>query len=271
MRKFILGFVAFLASLAFCYYIVSTNEDINHPQKAILQIDQPVEPTRAIPVLDAVNTRNNQIRSVICNLHVIAQMPGRRPVKLNGTMCYEKEKKFRIELDSLIGTELDIGADGKIFWFWSKRMQEPGLYWAQYKDFSKTKLKTPFNPFWLSHCLGVDKIDYSGAIIDQTGERWRIMKKTINGKGEPVTAVIYVDPQKRMITGHGMYDSSNRLVASCEIESFENGMPAKMTFMWHQENASMIWNLNNIVVNVQINPAQWIIPNYSPKIDMSRE
>jgi hypothetical protein len=236
-----------------------------------LQIQKVLEKREAVPVLDAINARNAQVKNLSCSLRAIAQMPGKRPAKLNGSLCYEKEKKFRLELDSFLGPELDIGSDGNSFWFWSGRMKNPGLYWSTYDNLHKTRLKTPFNPLWLSHCLSVDAIDYSDAIIDQTSNRWRVMKKTVNAKNEPVTAVIYVDAQRSLITGHGVYDQNGVLEASSEIQEFNGVFPAKISFIWHKENASMVWYLDNLAVNTNIDTRKWTMPNITPKIDMSKD
>lgn len=272
MKKTIFCAISFCLVFAACFFLLNTRIDVKHDQKAHLKIENPVEKRQAVPVLDAINERNGAIRSLVCeDLRVVAQMPGKRPARLNGSIAYEKERKFRLELSSLLGSELDIGSNGDLFWFWSRRMKEPGLYWAHYSNFNKTKLKTPFNPFWLSHCMGIDKINYKDADIDSTGSKWRIIKKTVNAHNQTVTAVIYVDPQKKLVVGHGMYDDKGALVASTEVESFENGLPSKMTFIWHKEDASMIWQLDKVKSNIGINPSRWTMPNKTPKIDMSRE
>jgi hypothetical protein len=272
MKLKIITFLAFCAITIGIYWFSSTYEEIKHDQSQNLIVQEKLEKSKAFPILEEVNTRNEKIKDFACdNLHVVAQMPNKRPVKLNGNVYYEKEKKFRLQLDSILGSELDVGSDGNSFWFWSRRLKEPGLYWAYHKDFNKTKLKTPFNPFWLSNCLGIDKIDYKNAIIDSGGSRWRVINNTVNAHNEPVTVVIYVNPQTKLITGHGMYDTSNKLVASTEIQSFDNGLPSKMTFMWHKENASMIWTLKGVGINVGIDSSKWSMPNKTPKFDMSRE
>ncbi len=176
-----------------------------------------------------------------------------------------------MQLDSFLGPELDIGSDGTRFWFWSARMKKPALYWATYDNLTKTGLKTPFNPLWLSSCLGIDKIDYANATVDQSSNRWRIIRNTTNAKGEPVIAVTYVDPNKMLITGNGIYTSGGLLEASSEIQEFNGILPSKITFVWHTEGASMVWYLNDVKANSPIDPRMWLMPNLTPKIDMSRE
>ncbi len=271
LKKVMVAGSLFLVVLIGCFFIFSHGEKVIHNQSEKLVLNKKLENKVTNPVLDQINTRNSQIVNISCSLKTIAQMPGKRPAKLNGSLDYEKQKKFRLSLDSFIGPELDIGSDGNQFWFWAGRMKDPGLYWSTYENFSKTRLKTPFNPLWLSHCLGIDIIDYSDATIDKSGDRWRVLKKTKNAKGEDITAVIYVDPNKVLITGHGMYNKDGVLEASSEIQEFNGVLPAKITFVWHKEDASMIWNLTNVRSNVGISSNRWVMPNIKPKIDMSRE
>ena len=263
--------VVFLIGLTICFFLFSQGEDVKHNQMERLAIQNVMDKKATVPVLDAINTRNSQIKNISCRVRAIAQMPGKRPAKLNGSLCYEKDRKFRMSLDSFMGPELDIGSDGSQFWFWSGRMKNPGLYWSTYENFQKTRLKTPFNPTWLSHCLSIDQINYSDAVIDQTSDRWRIMRKTTNAKGEQVTVATYVDAQRGLITGHGMYNKDGELEASSEVQQFNGTLPSKISFIWHKENASMVWYLENMKSNTPIDAQMWVMPNITPKIDMSRD
>ena len=272
MKKTIVTILTFLFGVVVCYFLFSQGENVIHLQRLNLTLQEKINKKSAVPVLDAVNERNSQINNISCNLHAIAQAPGKRPAKLNGVLFYEKQRKFKMELDSFLGPELNIGSDGEKFWFWSRRMKNPGLYWSSYENLYKTKLKTPFNPLWLSHCLGIDPINYEDATIDKDdGNRWRVIKKTINAKREPITAIIYVDPKRNLITGHGIYDQDGVLCASSEIEEFNGTFPAKITFIWHKEDASMIWHLDSVRFNATINTNEWVMPNITPKIDMSHD
>jgi len=270
LKTLLIG-LAFVLGLVVCFFLFSQGENVIHNQKEQFVIQKELDNRVAFPILDAINSRNSQIRNISCSLKAIAQMPGKRAAKLNGFLSYEKDRKFRMELDSFLGPEIDIGSDGTRFWFWSGRMKRPGLYWSTYENFHKTRLKTPFNPEWLSHCLGIDTIDYQSAVIDQSDNRWRVIIKTKNAKGEPVTAVSYVDSSRGLITGHGVYDQNGTLEASSEIEEFNGILPAKITFIWHKETASMVWYLENIQANTIIDSHKWMMPNISPKIDMGHD
>lgn len=270
MKTLLVAFF-FSIGLAIFFIFFSKGEEIEHHQSPILRIHGILDKRTVMPVLDAINTRNSQIKNISCILKATAQMTDKRAVKLSGLLNYEKPRKFRLSLNSFLGPELDIGSDNKKFWFWAGRMHEPSLYWSTYENFYKTRLKTPFNPIWLSGCLGVDKIDYTNAQVDQVGNRWRVIKKGVNASKEPITTVTYIDPARGLITGHGIYNSHGILEASSEIQHFSGVLPVKISFIWHKEDASTVWELTNTKVNTEINLNRWQLPNIDPKIDMSSD
>jgi len=278
MRKFLLVLsVVFTGVLGFMIWNGSSAKD-NFSRKYIhddlFRIEIPVEKPKAIPLLDALNAKNSQLKRFQCN-DLFVRAYKERNVKLRGEIAYEKDKKFRLNLRSLVGPELDVGSDGAQFWFWSKRMPNPALYWAKYEDLSKTRLKTPFNPYWLASTLGIDVIDYKDAQVDQYGKLWRVIKKTVNAQNQPITVAILIDVEKVTIVGHTMYNDLGKLVASSEIQEFTKCgnyyLPAKITYMWYEEGVQVNWYLNSVVANAPIPSSRFTMPARTPKIEMSRD
>lgn len=263
--------LSFFAILLFLLF--SSGENVNHNQSKILIAGTKINKQEISYTINKINNRNEKIRTISCFLRTTSQMSYKRPVKLNGSINYEKEKKFRLILNSFIGKELDIGSNNNVFWFWSNRMQKPGLYWSTYENFTKTRLKTPFNPLWLSHCLGINTITYTNnTTIDLLKDKLRVINAIKNGNNEDVVTITYIDYKKSIITGHGIYDSKGILEASSEIQKFnDEGLPEVISFMWYKEQASMIWHLSEIKTNVSINDKTWNLPRIMPMIDMSRE
>lgn len=189
-------------------------------------------------IIDEINKNNQKISSFSCNV---------KTKHLHGFLAYEKPRNFYLTL----GNELIIGSNSTHFWFWSKRMKNPGLYWSTHENFYKTRLKTPFNPLWLSKCLGVDEINYQDALIDNN----RILKKDYNASLEPIVNVIYFPEKIIEIYKYG------KLIARSERKTNE------IKFNWCEENISMIWYLDNIQINKKYN--LWKMPNnITPKIEM---
>lgn len=274
-RIFLALFGIMTLCVSYFYFFGSAEyEEVYHDQQMTLRMQTPVEGVKAHPVIDAINNRNRAIRSFYCDeLNANVQQDGRnRAAKLNGMLAYEKDRKFRLRLNSIVGNELDVGSDGSVFWFWSNRMKPSALYWARFEDLHKTRLKSPFNPHWLSGCLGFDEIEYGNAVIDQSNGKMRVIKSTTNAQNQSVKVVTIIDPNHQRVTGYGLYDANDSLVASAEVQEFYNGyVPRRITFVWHKENAQMIWTFSNPRVNVGINTGNWAMPNYKPVVNMAND
>jgi hypothetical protein len=278
MRKFILYIFGFAFLFSVYLYLSESNERevYQSTQPKILTI-QPIEKSKALPLLDEINTRNKKINSFLCDdLNVIVNSKDqRRPVRLKGNLAYEKKLKFRFRLDSILGNELDIGSDGQKFWFWSDSMEKPALYWAKYEDLKKTRLKTPFNPYWMAGSFGLDEIDYEDAVVDNSNGVIRVIKETTNTQGKPISLVTTIDPVKKRIISYSIYDINKTLVGSAEIKEFYdvNGiyLPKKMVFEWTKEESSMTVNFNRPTFNGTIDANRWAMPNKKPVIDMTTD
>lgn len=271
MKKMLFGAFGFLVVTLFFLYLFLQGEEVEHNQSISLNVDKKIDTKVNIPIIDSINVVNTGVTNISSNLKVITQIADKLPMRLFGSLKYEKERNFKLELSSFLASELKIGSNKDNFWFWVGRMDKPGLYWSSYDNFTKTRLKNPFNPIWLSRCLGLNKIDYHNAVVDQSGERWRVVEKAVNAHGQSITIVTYIDPKRSLITGHGIYDINNVLEASSEIKEFDNNLPSMITFIWHKENASMVWRFNHTLINTNMSSESWSMPSLKPKIDMSRE
>lgn len=268
MRRFLLFIAGFFTIIAVCFVVFSQNEPVIHDQSLSFTLQGPVEKQKAIPVLDIINSRNMQIKNFVTDLKVILQSPNGRSFRLSGFFYYEKERKFHLRLNSILGAEVDIGANGSQFWIWTGR-STPGLYWANFDDLNKSRLITPLNPDWIPMCFGLDTLNYNEYTVDQNDNvKWRVIKPSFSGMKDPVKLVTYVDPNKCLITGHGIYSQLGILDVSSEIQEFHNGLPSKITFISHADKTSLVWYLNNTKINVGIDPIRWQMPNINPKINL---
>lgn len=274
MRKFILYFFGFTLIIG-CYLrfvIIEEDQIVKDPLPRKLKVQPIVEKSKYSIILDEINERNRKIKSFACDdLTVIVSSDSER-FKLKGNVAYEKELKFRFKLDSILGNELDIGSDGDKFWFWSDRMNDSTLYWAKYENINKTKLKTHFNPYWISSSFGLNEIEYTSTVIDNHKDTIRIIKEKQNFQNKPISLVTIVDPSKKRIIGHSIYDENKNLVGSAEIKEFYDlndiSLPKKMIFNWTKENTFMVVSFNKPVLNTIINSNKWLMPNRKPVINM---
>ena len=201
-------------------------------------------------IIQYLNDRNEKIKSIYYKLTI--RMSGLLQ-DLDGYLYYEKDKKFRMFVYSSFGLELDIGSNEQYFWFWSKRMKPPILYYCLHKNSDKTRLKTPLNPLWLMELTNINTID-KGAISKYKG------KIAVSEVRNGIMKIILVD-QNANIIGHYLYD--NHLITSCEMT------PRTIEIIWPDEAIRMNWTIDYSQINVKIDTNNWQMPDMRRKVDMS--
>lgn len=224
-----------------------------------------------VNLVSKVNQHNSNVRTFECK-DVDISIKNKQLIKVNAVIRYEKDKLLRMLVSSFLGKELDIGSNESIFWFWSRRMNPPALYFAHYEDLSITGLKTPFHPIWMKSTLGFDNVDINLAFARKRGENWEIISSTHNLRGSPVVRVTIIDPNKLSIIGHYIYEHGNIVVSSEVYEHILIGshyVPKKMVIKWYEEDITMRWTLNDPKINTIIPSASWVMPQYHRTIDMS--
>lgn len=221
-------------------------------------------------ILEAVNAKNGAIKSFSCsNIEVKLWMDGSRH-RLTGSMFYEKDNRFRFVLSSVVGKEVEMGSNDTHFWFWSRRMEPSGLYYAKHEDFNRTRLRTPFNPKWMKSSLGFDLLNSKGQLVNDQ-DRYILVENLENAIGQPVTKMTYIDKKTQKVDGYLVLDKNNKKLVSGEVLSRSGELPQQILYVWFEENTSMLLNLSNPTINAQISPDNWKMPNINPKIDMSKD
>lgn len=219
-----------------------------------------------IDLISRINEKNKAVQTISSN--DIQIQFGYIPLKSN--MVYEKDHKFRMIVQSMLGNEMDIGSNSDSFWFWSKRMKPPGLYYAAYTDLYNCRLKDAFHPLWLIESLGFEKINLS-ANIKNNQKYLVITEKRRSTSNSIVTKITLVDKKLEIIVGHYLLND-NGLIISAEVKEFSkidgHLVPSKIFTIWHQENVSLTWILNEIRINNKIDPYNWRMPYYKKMINM---
>jgi hypothetical protein len=280
MKKFLIFILIFYLLIYFASQFLKQDEPIDKIYNQISEIQDeniPVEENKntiLIDIIEKINTKNSKIKNLYTeNVSVSIEQKGCIPLKVNGIMAIEKEKNFRLIIwHKLMGKEIDIGSNKQLFWFWSKRMKNPGLYFAKHKNLNKTMLKTPLNPNWLMECLNIQNIDYQNSEIKLKHNLIAVIQKRISTLNENVTVETLIDPQKEIILGHYLYDSKDILIASAQITENQivNGtiLPKKIFISWPNEGIKMEWKLNDLIVNTNISNNYWCMPKNKANIEM---
>lgn len=229
-----------------------------------------IEMPDGISTIEKINAKNKKIRTFTCN-DIKIEAYNKIRINLHGKLFYEKDRNFKMTINSLLFKEVILGSNDNYFWFWSKRMNPPVLHYAKYEDLYKTRLKTPFHPLWIMECLGLDEISTKNIAIQKGNKYWKIYEPRMSAMNKVIRKVTVIDPKKLLILGHYIYEDEE-LVASSETRQFENinnfETPKKIVIIWHKENMSMVWNLNNSQTNTNLDPSLWKIPNHNRKINM---
>jgi hypothetical protein len=202
-------------------------------------------------IIQYLNDRNEKIKSIYYKLTI--RMSGLLQ-DLDGYLYYEKDKKFRMFVYSSFGLELDIGSNEQYFWFWSKRMKPPVLYYCLHENANKTRLKTPLNPLWLMELTNINTIKKGS--ISRYGDKITV-REIQNG----IMKIILLDKNSNII-GHYLYDA-NHLITSCEMT------PKAVEIIWPDESIRMNWSIDHSQINVKIDESAWRMPDIRRKVDMS--
>jgi hypothetical protein len=118
----------------------------------------PTAPTLA-DVMTAVNDNSAKVTSLYTTDASI-YVPGAPTLRAN--LAVERPRKFRLRADTaLSGSEVDLGSNDELFWFWIRRSEPPALYLCRHDQFAASAARqiVPVEPEWLIEALGVTTLD----------------------------------------------------------------------------------------------------------------
>jgi len=239
------------------------------PECEILKDPSITPPPDLIPAfIDDLNLRNRGIRSVWYN-HIKLHVKDRVTVRLEGFMGYEKPRKFKMQLRSFFGKELVVGSNDQYFWFWSKRMDPPALYYCEHENLYRSRLKTPFHPIWIMESLGLGQISVKNAKLDVIGDYWKVTEIRVNTLGQKVMKTTLIDTNTKAVVGHYIHDRS-RLIVSSEVEEFyridSHMVPKKIRTIWHEEGVELQWFFSEPKLNIPMGEVE--LPDQNPRINI---
>lgn len=231
----------------------------------------PAEVPIANRLLSEINTKITTIRSFSCeDVRIKIWEKGMR-FKLTGRLYCEKPRNFRFMVRSTIAEELDLGSNGEVFWFWSRKNKTPGLFYADHEDYYRTRLKTPFNPIWIKDSLGYSELTAFQS-LKETDSDWVFVNQTKNAAGQPVLQCRFVEKVTQYFRATVLANNEGKVLASAEIRDRVGGVPNHVLYSWYEEGGHhMELEFNNLLLNVSIDPSLWNMPRIEPSIDMATQ
>ncbi len=227
-------------------------------------------------LIQEINQRNNLIKTFQASLR--GEIKRLVKVQIHGDVYYEKPKNCSFTIRTRLTKEVEMGSNNSHFWFWSRRMRPPTLYYAKHSDLYKTRLKPAFNPVWMIQSLNIDPINTNGANLENYEGYLRVVTKERATNGQIVTKAVLINRERKLVVGHYLFDDSNELITSMEINDFFvcNGfsVPSEVQVIWVDTNGERValeWKMENHKMNVGIPSSYFRMPTISPAVDMGSD
>jgi hypothetical protein len=231
-------------------------------------------------VIEVVNRNSFQIRSFSTNR---ASISGPGFPSLGASVAFERPLRFRLRAGTgLTGTEIDLGSNDELFWFWLQRNQPPGIYYCRYSQLATSPARQmPLEPGWLIEAMGVAGFDpalpHQGPVA-LPNDRLRIdtIRNTPDG---PVTKITIIDGSQGWILEQQVFNARRQLLASSVASGHRRDplsglvMPTVVNINCPPAQLAMRIDLGNVEINrLAGDPASlWSMPSYpgTPLIDLA--
>jgi len=149
------------------------------------------------------------------------------------------------------------------------------LHYAKHEDLEKTLLRSALHPFWMMESLCISEINMKDAKVVKFKKWWAIITEIKDTQGNDATQVSLVNPENDTIIGHYVYNSKGKMIASSEVKDFytigKHMIPKNLLIIWYEEGLTLTFNLQNPLINTEIDPKNWAMPDMNKKIDMGKE
>ena len=205
---------------------------------------------------------------------------------LKTRIVYQQSKRFRLVADTPIGpgTEVDLGSNDQLFWFWVHRNRPKHLYWCRHDQFATSGARRvlPVDPAWLIEALGVAWLDPRGEHRGperQADGSLKVSTRIRTPEGD-MTKVTIIDPLRGWVREQRLYDADHRLIASAVASGHVSVpvdgdaanrvvLPKKVEVRWPAANLSLKIDLGDVRINrLDVSPEIWNKPSYSGWTDV---
>ncbi len=230
-----------------------------------------LQPGASLPqVIDAVNNHSRRIQSFSTNQAALSG-PG-IPVTLRSTnIVFERPRRLRVQAGTALGSELDIGSNDQLFWFWVRRSEPPAVLFCRHDQFASCEASRaiPMEPNWLIEAFGIAEFSpneqHQGPVLRSDGRlEIHTIRQTPCG---PATKKTVVDATTALVHEQHLYDYRGRVVASAVVREHRLDpltglvMPKIVDLQCPQAELSMSVNLGNAVINPPATNAEsWSMP-----------
>lgn len=269
MKKVFLALLYF-SLLAILYWFLTTPRTAKpiylSSMDQISQQEKPKQTHEIFSIISEINARNSKIKTVYVPDITIKVKQNRITNIVHGELALEKDRNFRLKVThSLTGKEMDVGSNQDFFWFWSKRMSPPALYYSSHANIDSTNLRTALNPGWMMESIGVNPINTENITVAKYKDFWAVIRE----KNDSTTMTL-IDPVLKVVVGRYLYNTQGKMLISTEYQGYFNNIPKKVLIIWYEEGIALDWELSGIKTNSGISQSYWLMPDMRQKIELSK-
>jgi hypothetical protein len=220
-----------------------------------------------------VNENSSRIRALTATG---ATLSGPRFPSLQASIALERPRRFRLvaEKTGLSGTELDLGSNDELFWFWIKRSEPPALYYCRHEQFAASAARQvlPIEPEWLIEALGLVALDPAEVSYGPSpvgNGRLRVEVTQWRPSGSRRKVLVFDELDAAVLEEH-VYDEQGALVATALLSRHQRDeasgalLPRQIEIQWPSTQFAMTIRLHNLQTNqISGDPSQlWAKPEY---------
>jgi len=199
------------------------------------------------------NASISAIKSISCNVSAIGTKT---------EVVYIKPFRVLAVTSSFFGRkQAEVGTDGRDYWFWMRDFDKESIYHCPLSKISSTRVVLPMRPNLITSAFGVDEIMWESISIQEgvaclTCSEDDLVKCVLL-RDDKVTGVTYYRDGLPMMTA--TFKSHQK------IDGFE--IPKEVNVFWHEENASLDFEIKNVVINTE-EPPEIKMPSGMKKISL---
>lgn len=234
-------------------------------------------------IVEAVNQNTSRVQSYV-TYNARFSVPGLTAIPLmQGNIALERPLKFRLQAGTAVsGSEIDLGSNPELFWFWVRRNTPPALYFCRHDQFatSAAPQMLPVDPNWIGDALGLVELNpqanYEGPFPRPDGSLE--LRCAISTPSGPMTRVVVVDKDHAWVLEQHLYDSASAPIASAIAENFVYdpvtmvSLPRRVTIRVPKADMALAIDIGTLAVNTPAgDPTQlWSLPALAgyPQVDL---
>ena len=243
------------------------------------------------------NANAEKVTSIEAQPSISVTANGRTSPGLSGHLALELPKNLKLQLDSTMGQEADIGSNESEFWFWVKRNDPRSVYFCNYNDKGESPLTTSMQPDWIIEAMGLraipdDEIDKMTVTQGKNPGEAVLAIRQWTPQGVEVIREMVVSETTKQVREYRLWSADRKQlladavvldygyfnVAPSEANELASSvhLPKKMRLNWIQERIALDVQMNRkVTVNSKIEPKRranlFVEPEGLARVDLAQQ